>query len=432
MISAQTNALLTQVGPGTEMGALLRRYWHPVAAVLELDEKPTKPVRIMGEDLVLFRDRSGSYGLIGRHCPHRGADLSHGFVEERGLRCNYHGWLFGEDGSCLAQPFEDRMDPRCSYRSKVRATAYKVAAKAGMLWAYLGPDPAPCVPDWELFNWPDGFAQVAFAVIPCNWLQCQENSIDPVHFEWMHANWKIRLEGGEGPYSPTHKRLAFDEFDHGFVYRRIREDTDEQDPLWTDGRVCLLPNAFYLGSHCEWRVPIDDENTLSVAYSFRRVPSDRGPYVQEQIPYWYGPTHDDAGEWIVSHVMNQDFLAWAGQGRITDRTRENLGRSDAGIAKLRNRLLADARAVAAGHDPKGLIRDPARNHNVALPMVGREQLRRGSTYAEILADPALKRLYTRYHLQAGQPDHVARAYEAAMGFALDRTGFVDLPGEPAR
>src|SRR5687767_10774963 len=109
MLSNDDNQRLTAVGPGTPMGELLRRYWMPIAAVGELEDVPTKAVRLLGEDLVLFKDLSGRYGLIDRQCPHRCADLSHGMVEESGLRCTYHGWLFGSDGRCLAQPFEDRV-----------------------------------------------------------------------------------------------------------------------------------------------------------------------------------------------------------------------------------------------------------------------------------------------------------------------------------
>lgn len=425
MITQEANDTLTRIGPGTRMGALLRRYWHPVAAVLELDEKPTKAVRLLGEDLVLYRDLGGRYGLLHRHCPHRRADLAHGFVEEQGLRCNYHGWLFDETGRCLAQPFEDTANPVGRYREKIRQPAYRVEAKAGMLWAYLGPDPAPLVPNWEPFTWANGFAQVVFAQVPCNWLQCQENSIDPVHFEWMHSNWKIRLEAQGGPYSPTHRKLAFDEFEYGFVYRRTREDTDENDPLWTEGRVCLWPNAFFLGSHIEWRVPMDDENTLSVTWAFRRVPQDREPYLQQRVPYWYGPLKDAAGEWITSHVMNQDFLAWAGQGRITDRTKENLGRSDAGVVKLRNRLMRNLTALDEGRDPDGLIRDPAINQAVRLPLLNRRELTQGYTLKQLNSDPSLKRVHTKYHLQYGQPESVAREYESAMGFVLDKSGFVE-------
>jgi 5,5'-dehydrodivanillate O-demethylase oxygenase subunit len=112
MATSAENRLLTEVGPGTRMGHLLRRYWQPIGAVAELDDKPTKPVRLLGEDLVLYKDLSGTYGLIDRHCCHRRADMSYGFVEECGLRCNYHGWLYNEKGACIAQPYEDVAHPR--------------------------------------------------------------------------------------------------------------------------------------------------------------------------------------------------------------------------------------------------------------------------------------------------------------------------------
>jgi 5,5'-dehydrodivanillate O-demethylase len=205
--------------------------------------------------------------------------------------------------------------------------------------------------------------------VPCNWFQCQENSIDPVHFEWLHTNWSRVLRGGEGAPAPTHTRLGFDEFDFGFVYRRVREDTTEEDELWTTGRVCLWPNALYTG-HFEWRVPVDDENTLSVGWFIDLVPGD-APFEQERIPCWTAPVVDAAtGRWLDSHVMNQDFVAWVGQGRIADRTREHLGESDRGILMMRKRMFEEIEVVRAGGDPLGTIRDPAANQRVHLPLIG--------------------------------------------------------------
>ncbi|TMH46380.1 MAG: Rieske 2Fe-2S domain-containing protein, partial [Betaproteobacteria bacterium] len=164
---------LTQVGAGTPMGELLRRYWHPVAAVSEFDKNAIKPARIMGEDLVLYKDLSGTYGLIARHCRHRAADLAYGTVEQCGLRCHYHGWVYDEGGQCIDQPFEQKFDPQGRLKKRIRTAAYPVQAKAGLLWAYLGPPPAPLLPDWEPFSWKNGFAQIVFAEVPCNWLQAQ-------------------------------------------------------------------------------------------------------------------------------------------------------------------------------------------------------------------------------------------------------------------
>lgn len=423
MLGEKENQRLTEVGAGTAMGELLRRYWHPIAAATEFDERPTKAVRLMGEDLVLYRDLSGTYGLIERHCQHRRADLSYGFVEKCGLRCSYHGWLYDETGQCTEQPYEDIANPRADFKKKIRATAYRVAEKGGLIWAYLGPAPAPLIPTWEPFTWQNGFRQIVFSEVPCNWVQCQENSIDPVHFEWMHANFRVRAAGRTGPYVPTHTKLDFDEFDHGFVYRRIREDTDENHLLWKIGRVCLWPNALFTGDHFEWRVPIDDTSTLSVTWHFARVPKEREPYVQGSIPYWYGPVWDkDSQRLITTHVMNQDFAAWIGQGRVTARHREHLGKSDRGVALLRKRFRQDLEAIEQGKDPKGLVRDPAVNDCIELPVTGRKILVDGMTRDEMLAHgekTGYRYLTRRYPFQAGQPESINQAYQAAMGIDDD-------------
>jgi 5,5'-dehydrodivanillate O-demethylase len=415
MLNEAKNRLLVQVGADTPMGDLLRRYWMPVAGVSEFDHRATKPVRLFGEHLVLYRDLSGTWGMVERNCPHRRADMAHGFVEQSGLRCSYHGWCFDEKGACLEQPYEDVAHPEVRLKERVRIKSYPVKEKAGMVWVYMGPQPAPLVPDWEPFSWTNGFVQVVISEIPCNWFQCQENSIDPVHFEWMHNNWSLRLKGELGPYSSQHKEVGFEEFEYGFVYKRIRGDAQKTDPLWSVGRVCLWPNAVYLGDHFEWRVPIDDANTLSVCWSFTRVPTECEPYTQGPIPTWHGPTHDAAGNWISSHVMNQDFVAWVGQGAIADRQRENLGASDRGVVMMRSKFFDELETVAAGGEPKGLIRDPAVNHAVVLPVANRDALIKGLTRAELKAHPVLGQHVEEYIFQAGQPAHVTADYRRAVG-----------------
>jgi 5,5'-dehydrodivanillate O-demethylase len=413
MLTAEQNHLLTSIVPGTAMGDYLRRYWHPIAGAADLATDPIKPIRLFGEDLVLYRDRSGGYGLVARRCAHRGADLAYGFVEDDGLRCSYHGWCFDARGRCLEQPFEQTVLPASRYRDKVRLdAAYPVREKAGLLFAYMGAGDPPELPDWEPFSRTDGFVQVVTADVPCNWLQCQENSIDPVHFEWMHSNWSARMRGKGEDFGPVHTRLGFEEFEFGFIYKRIRDDTDESDPLWAIGRALLWPNAFFLGNHFEWRVPVDDENTLSVSWIYAAVPEERRPYRQDDIPSWKSPVTDPGtGRWVTSHVINQDIIAWAGQGRIADRTRENLGQSDKGIVLLRNRLFAELKAVAAGAPPKGLITDPAANRGVALPVANRVSLG---------ADAVAR----RFILHAGQPEYVQRQCTQAMGFEMDVSGIV--------
>lgn len=426
MLSAEKNRALTEVGPGTPMGEVLRRHWHPVAAVDALDRDPLQPVRLLGEDWVLFRDGAGAYGLVDRRCSHRRTDLAHGFVETEGLRCHYHGWQFATDGRCIAQPYEDTVDPECRLRARAGLRAGLVRARAGLLWAYVGPLPAPELPDWEAFHWSNGFVQVVFADVPCNWLQAQENSIDPVHFEWMHANGSRRLAGRAGPDAPRHLKLAFEPFEHGFVYKRVTEDSDESNPLWTIGRVCLWPNGFFLGDHFEWRVPVDDTHTLSVLWSFIRVPQESEPFVQDSIPSWHAPLHDAQGRWIRSHVMNQDILAWVGQGPIADRTLETLGASDRGIAMLRRQLFNDIDAVAAGRDPMGVQRDPAANVCVALPSDHRDFFLHGLPRDAYLRHPKWNKLLTSFLFHAGQPDAVREACAQALGVPQRELTALDL------
>ncbi len=403
------------------MGDLLRRYWMPVGAVSEFETITVRPARLLGEDLVLYKDLGGNYGLLGRHCPHRRADLSYGFVEPCGLRCNYHGWQFDAQGRCLSQPYEDIAHPEARFRDKVRAKAYPVKPHAGLLWAYLGPEPVPLIPNWEPFTWDNGFVQIVFADIPCNWFQCQENSCDPVHFEWMHMNWSVRLKGELGPYSPRHLKLEFDEFDYGIQYRRIREGMTESDPMWTTGRVCLWPNALFTGNHFEWRVPVDDENTLSVMWSFHRVPKESEPYVQQSIPAWRSPVKDASGRFLTSHIINQDIVGWAGQGVIADRTQEHLGSSDKGILMLRKRFLSDLEAVRRGEDPKAVIRDARLNQCIGLPIAERELLTKGITREESFRHPVLGRQFAGdYPFHAGQPAEVWNAYAEAMGIPQRR------------
>jgi len=186
MLTDAENRKFTEVGPGTPCGNLLRRYWMPVAALSEITEdRPTKRVRLLGENLVLFRDLSGKYGLLPEHCPHRHVSLYYGFVEQDGLRCPYHGWKFNAEGACIEQPYERAGSPLAKQAS---VRSYPVQQLAGLLFAYLGPEPAPLLPRWETLVRKDGIRDIV--VLPVhnhNWMQAQENSHDPTHTFWLHA-----------------------------------------------------------------------------------------------------------------------------------------------------------------------------------------------------------------------------------------------------
>ena len=415
MLTAARNELLTRVGPGTPMGDLLRRYWQPIGGASELEKNPVKPIRLMGEDLVLYKDLSGTFGLVDRHCPHRRADMSYGWVEASGIRCSYHGWRYDESGACIEQPYEDTVNPK-PLKAGCEIKAYPVRECAGLLWAYMGPLPAPALPVWEPFNWQNGFREIVLADVPCNWFQAQENSIDPVHFEWMHDNWSNRMKGDDRN-APKHLKLKFEEFEHGFTYKRVREGQSTEDRYWTVGRVALWPNGFYLGRHFEWRVPVDDENTLSVAWFFVRVPKGREPYVQNSVPTWKSPIRDDDGRWITSHVINQDIVAWVGQGAIADRTKEHLRSSDIGITMMRNRFFEEMEAIRQGREPKGVIRDPGKARAVDLPDMARELNTEGIALSEFQNDPLLRQRLREFRHHYGQPPEVRAAFAEAMGIA---------------
>src|SRR5581483_11925229 len=166
----EENELLTRVGRGTPGGELLRRYWHPVAAVAELTEqKPIKPIKVLGEELVVYRDKSGRYGMVAKQCPHRHASLAYGSVENDGIRCRYHGWKFSETGRCLESPAEKGP-------ADITHTAYPVQELGGMLFGYMGPAPAPALPRWDVMAWERGERRIErHSVLNCNWLQAMEN-----------------------------------------------------------------------------------------------------------------------------------------------------------------------------------------------------------------------------------------------------------------
>jgi 5,5'-dehydrodivanillate O-demethylase len=187
VLTKEENDVLTRVGPGEPAGELLRRYWLPVCPVQELTpEQPTRFVRILGEDLVLFKDKSGRVGLIQDHCVHRGASLIYGRVEERGIACAYHGWLYDTAGSCLECPAEPADS---KFFLTVKAKAYPVQQFVGLYWAYLGPQPAPVIPRYDVWARKDGRREIiVHPQLDCNWVQPMENSADPAHLQILHQH----------------------------------------------------------------------------------------------------------------------------------------------------------------------------------------------------------------------------------------------------
>jgi 5,5'-dehydrodivanillate O-demethylase oxygenase subunit len=379
MVTAEENELLTRIGPGTRMGSLLRRYWHPVAGLAEMEDRWTRRVRLLGEDLVLFKDRTGKFGLIGEHCPHRGASLAYGIPTENGLRCPYHGWKFDGTGRCLEQPNEPESN---ALRDKVLTPAYPVEELGGLLFAYLGPLPAPLVPRYSGFVWSRAIRAIGKAVVPCNWLQIMENSVDPVHTEWLHGalyEFVRESEGAKVAISRHHVKIAFDEFEHGIVKRRLLEGQSEDSEDWRVGHPLVFPNLLSVGSGgglfkqntFQIRVPIDDTHTMHWWYH-AWVPADDMEVPQhllEQVPPVYEPSFtDDKGEYKLDFIEAGDIMAWVTQGPIANRANEHLGASDRGVSLFRKMLRRELEKSERGEDPLGVIRDPARNTVIELPI----------------------------------------------------------------
>ena len=197
MLTAEENRTLTEVAAGTPMGELLRRYWYPIAIKSELEQEPTKWVKLLGESLVLYRDLSGNLGLIAEKCVHRRASMIYGAPEPVGLRCMYHGWVYDHTGRCLETPAEDMEGAESTFKDRVRITAYPVQELGGLIWAYLGPQPAPLLPRWELLVMENAQRSVGTVTFPCHWLQIAENNMDPVHTVFLHGLEGRRSDLGE-------------------------------------------------------------------------------------------------------------------------------------------------------------------------------------------------------------------------------------------
>ncbi len=373
MLTKKANDRLTRVAAGTPAGELLRRYWHPVAAGVQLEQEPVREVRLLGEELVLWRDRNRDLGLLAGHCPHRGTSLSYGIPEPDGLRCAYHGWKFDRSGQCLEQPAEPASS---SFPDRVRIASYPVQEMGGLVWAYIGPEPAPLLPRYDLFVREDVDREIGFAVIPCNWFQIMENSLDPVHAEHLHgnhANYMLERQGKPAMRVRRHVRTAFDVFPYGVSKRRLLEGQTEEVDDWRIGHPVLFPNILAVGTAAQaqfqLRVPIDDTSTMHWWYLTRRRQPGEAP--QQTIPldeFLY--RHPD-GRFMVETAMGQDIMTWVTAGPLMDRASERLATSDAGIILYRKLVQEQIAKVEAGEDPMAVVRDPAQNEPcIAIPREG--------------------------------------------------------------
>jgi phenylpropionate dioxygenase-like ring-hydroxylating dioxygenase large terminal subunit len=381
MVPREINELLTQVGPGTPAGDLLRRYWQPVTLADELPSGgPPVPVRLLGEDLVLFRDSDGQPGLLGLYCAHRGADLSYGRTEDGGLRCIYHGWLYDVHGRCIEQPGEP---PSRAFADKIRHTAYPCIERSGAIFAYLGPGDPPLLPGFEFLTCPEENVASYKLVSECNYLQGNEGNIDSVHLSFVHRQMK-----DVGPGRTSHQwfdEVEPEETEYGirnyFVRRGLTPDSD-----YVHITNFLMPNLAAFGGargngySINWHVPIDDTHHWKYTFQYRadqpldkqamragRTPltPDYRPLPHKANRYQQDRALMDAEDGFYSGISGGSFQAQdlcVTEGRpIQDRTQEHLGYGDRAIIAARSMLIKAIKDLQEGIDPPGVVRDPAHN-----------------------------------------------------------------------
>jgi phenylpropionate dioxygenase-like ring-hydroxylating dioxygenase large terminal subunit len=398
---------LVRVGPGTPAGELFRRYWQPAVLSSELPETDGAPVRVrlLGEDLIAFRDTTGQVGLVDAYCPHRRAPLFFGRNEECGLRCVYHGWKFAADGTCVDLPSEPASS---NMKTRIHIKAYPTAERGGIVWAYMGPaDQRPPAPDYEWVRAPATHRAVSKSYQASNYLQGLEGGLDTAHVTFLHNN-KIgdanNLFGRDGA-----PRIDVHETDYGYYYVSTRKFDDARNFVrlyqYTLPFQQMRPNVtrtgLYANSHIPrydghiW-VPIDDEQTY--VYNWMCGYDANAPIsheAAEAIEQGYGRGADDfipgtfrlkanlANDYFIDRsaqktqsftgikgVNTQDMALQEGMGPIADRTREHLGSSDKAVLAMRNLLNAAIRAVEQGERPCGT--DPAayrgaRPHDGLIP-----------------------------------------------------------------
>ncbi|MCZ6626384.1 MAG: Rieske 2Fe-2S domain-containing protein [Deltaproteobacteria bacterium] len=388
MLTKEQNERLTRIGPGTPAGELLRRYWHPVSIAAELTEKePTKCVRVLGEDLVLFRDKKENVGLVADRCPHRGASLSYGRVEGRGIACAYHGWLFDTKGDCLETPAEPA---ESKFHLTVKVKSYPVQKFVGLYWTYMGPQPVPFIPKYDVWVRKDGRRRlIVQPQLDCNWFQAMENSVDPSHLQILHQSLIARnpITNQTRGLTDTVAKFEFIEVPYGIMKKRTyKTGTVDQHPL-------IFPNILRQANATQIRVPMDDTHTK--IFFVRFDPSKDGSIVEEEgdppveyvKPYKNPPDalHPFTRFDISKEVQAQDHMAWETLGPISDRTDERLGTADRGIVILREMMFKEIEKVQKGLDPKGVIRDPAQDKMIDT-MLG-ESLRGPETRGELREMP---------------------------------------------
>lgn len=402
MLSKSDIDLLTQTGPGSACGDLMRRYWQPAGLSEELPPggKPV-PVRLLGEELVLYRDDQGRPGLLGLHCPHRGADLSYGRVEDGGLRCIYHGWLYDIHGQCLDQPGEPSGN---EFHRKFHHKAYPCQERGGLIFAYMGQGEPPVLPPFEALGVPESQRFVKKFYQDCNYLQAIEGNIDPAHQSFLHKRLEKSPEedaqdtlgtlGAEASNLTLYREdvspvIEVEETDSGLRVFAMRSSAPSagKGMNWLKVLTFELPVICFVpggtgadGYTVHWNVPVDDEHHWKYMLTFRRNASLELNRLCKEYEAEVGPDYkmrrnesnrylqdreSMKNEWFVgmgSLFPVHDVWVTNSQGPIQNRTEEILGYTDKAIVAARLILLRTIRNLQQGKEPRNVNRDPKTVH----------------------------------------------------------------------
>lgn len=377
MLSGEDNELLTKVGPETPMGQMMRRYWIPACLSEEIAELEGTPlrVRLLGENLVAFRDTTGRVGLLGERCPHRGASLVLGRNEESGIRCIYHGWKIDVEGNVVDTPCEQ---PDSGFKDRIKHLAYPTREAGDVIWAYMGPrERMPIFPEFEWARVPKANRVVVKVREEANWLQALEGAIDSAHSSLLHS----ATTNPKRPSRDAAPRIEVEETLYGLRYAAIRKPIQDPDQykyvrvtLFVAPFHCLVPPKGYGSTHIF--VPIDDERTWFYGVNFsakqpideNEVRKRRGLEVGVDLDSNYGKIRAPENNYLqdrmamregrsftgIHGVPNQDMAVQESMGPISDRTKEHLGSSDIAIIRMRRLLLKELADFMAGKEPLGL------------------------------------------------------------------------------
>ncbi len=386
MLSQEENDLLTQVAPGSPMGELARRFWIPILLAEELPAPDCDPVRvrILGENLVAFKDTQGRIGLLDAWCQHRGSDLFFGRNEESGLRCVYHGWKYNVDGACVDIPNAPEGE---TFKNKITTRAYRTVERGGLIWACLGPpDYSPDFPEMEWTRVPDSHRYISKMLLECSYLQTMEADIDSSHLGFLHSfvNSGTVIEGrtnGIEDFTAADKTPAWtvNDTDYGVMLTARR---DAGDSFYWRVNQWMLPFYTIIAARpgdsvlCQIKVPVDDRHAIAfrvrwrpdrpLAHSELSTFRDKGVLFPEMIPGTFTTKENRSNNYLIDRAAQrnysytgiksipaQDFAVTERQHGlpVSDRSREHLVSSDAAIIQVRRRLLRSVRQLMEGQEP---------------------------------------------------------------------------------